>query len=278
MKWLKTSASGCFVISVAERYLQVDCMRQGAALAYATVLSMVPLLSASFALIKMMPWFAHMGDQIQAMIIKNFVAHTASTVQQHLDQFIGKASKTSYIGLFFLLFSAVMLVFNIEKAFNKIWGVPQGRQKLIWFSVYCVVLTMMPVLIAAGMGLSAYVMAYTLQPVAEHFAVANRLYFYLAPYVVGTIFFSLINFSIPNCRVPAKAAIIGGATSAVLFELMKFGFSIYFANFSNYKHIYGALAAVPMFIMSVYASWLIILFGAVVSSVSTEQWWSKKKR
>ena len=76
--------------------------------------------------------------------------------------------------------------------------------------------------------------------------------------------FTLIYWAVPNCNVSLKHAAIGGALASFLFELGKEIFSAATTFFPSYQLIYGAFAAVPLFLLWIYVSWAVILFAAEV--------------
>jgi membrane protein len=78
-------------------------------------------------------------------------------------------------------------------------------------------------------------------------------------------------FAMPNRPVKIQDALIGGILAGVVFELTKQGFGFYITNFPTYKLVYGAFAAVPVFLMWLYISWLVVLMGAVVVA-SLPEW------
>ena len=91
----------------------------------------------------------------------------------------------------------------------------------------------------------------------------------ILPFVLSVIAFTILYVAIPNCRVPFRYGFISAIFSATLFQLAKYGFAIYLLNSRTYQILYGALAVLPIFLLWVYISWIIILFGAVVCHALT---------
>jgi len=87
----------------------------------------------------------------------------------------------------------------------------------------------------------------------------------LAPFVVQAIVFTLIYAVVPNRSVPVSHAIIGGVVASLLFEVAKSGFALFIARAPTYEAVYGALAALPIFLVWLYISWLVILIGAEIT-------------
>ena len=77
---------------------------------------------------------------------------------------------------------------------------------------------------------------------------------------------SLFYVIIPNRTVEWRHAIAGGAVAGILFSMLRWGFGIYIAYYPTYRTIYGALSAVPVFLVWMYCSWAVVLFGAVVQA------------
>jgi membrane protein len=75
---------------------------------------------------------------------------------------------------------------------------------------------------------------------------------------------------VPNRAILKRDALLGGMSAGICLEAMKQGFSFYLANFPTYKLVYGAFAAVPVFLLWIYLSWLIIIGGAVLAALLPE--------
>ena len=87
-----------------------------------------------------------------------------------------------------------------------------------------------------------------------------------SPLLLSTAGFSLIYAAVPNCRVPFKHALIGGFIAAGAFHIARAIFTDLVVG-SSYTFIYGAFAAVPLFLLWIYLSWNIVLMGGILVQV-----------
>ncbi len=99
----------------------------------------------------------------------------------------------------------------------------------------------------------------------------------LMPLAFSVAAFTLLYSAVPNARVPVRHALMGGVFTAVLFEAAKTLFGLYVSLFPGYQLIYGAFATVPIFLLWIYLSWMIVLFGAVlVCNLSSSRLWRRR--
>jgi membrane protein len=92
----------------------------------------------------------------------------------------------------------------------------------------------------------------------------------IAPVLLTAIALALLYIAMPNRRIRVRDAVIGGLLAGVAFEIMKRGFAFYVAQFPTYTLVYGAFATVPIFLVWIYVSWLVVIFGAVVVAALPE--------
>ncbi len=257
---LKRSARWCYELIID--FLHGNGPSQAAGLSYVSLLSLVPLLTVAFAIMSVFPEFSKISAQVQQYILDNFIASSAQLVQQHIHEFMSHTKGMSATGVLFLFVTSVMMVFSLEAAFNNIWHVTKRRNFLQAFLVYWAVITLAPVLITVGV--------FVTHPLLSKAALVPGVQVILnaiLPYIVTFLVFSLLYVAVPNRKVRFRDAAIGAAVATVFFELLKRGFTVYMLKFPTYKLIYGALAAVPIFLLWLYLSWLIILFGCLISYV-----------
>ncbi|HEY7841782.1 MAG TPA: YihY family inner membrane protein [Gammaproteobacteria bacterium] len=234
------------------------------ALAYATLLSLVPLLTVMFAFGAGLPVFANLSDAVQAFIFNNFVPSFGSTVQEYLGGFSANARKLTVTGLAVLVVIALMLMATIDDALNTIWRVNNRRNPVARFLLYWAMLTLGPVLVGAGLVATSYILSLPSMTGMEGSIGLGRRLLSILPFLTTAAAFCLLYQFVPNCHVRPRHALIGGVTAAVLFELAKYGFGVYVKSTST-QAIYGAIAVIPLFLVWIYTSWVIVLLGAHIT-------------
>lgn len=258
--WLRVAVD--FLLYVAERFRRDACLQNAATLSYTTLLALVPLLTIGFSMFAAFPVFSGLTDQVLDLLFENLVPASTEVVQQHLENFVDRAAGLTVVGLVALMVSALLMMAAIDRAMNDIWRVQQRRRPLHGFMVYWTVLTLAPILIGASLGISSYVLSVTRFGELEALGGLQGTLLAAMPFVAETVAFTFLYAAVPNSRVPIRHALLGGVLAAALFELAKGGFGWYVANIPTYEAIYGALAALPIFLIWLYLSWIVVLVGA----------------
>jgi len=254
---------GRFLKTLYLRFFEDGCTYRAAALTYTSLLSLVPLMAVSFAIFAAFPVFHNISAQMQNFIFSHFVATSGEVIQQYLQKFVAQTRNLSAIGSFFLVITAVLMMFTMEQAFNAIWRVKSRRVNVSTFLIYWAVLTLTPILIGLSIVVSGYIIALPfISATTRDMDVIAVL-----PFLLNLLFFTLIYVLIPNCYVPIRHGFIGALVATILFTLAKIGFVYYVTHFPTYILLYGALATIPFFLLWLYIMWVVILFGAIVSNV-----------
>jgi membrane protein len=252
--------------TVPRRLSQGHYFREASALSFSTVLALVPLLAVVFSALSLFPIFDTWSGAIQEFVYLNFVPQLGEQIRAYIEEFSANTGQLTIWGLVFLLVTALTLLATIEDAFNDIWKVEKGRSLGHRILVYWAMLTLGPILIALSLSLSSYM--WSLATFAEQNVVNSlkgTMFVYL-PLMLEFVAFVLFYFSVPNCMVRFKHALIGGLVAALLFELAKYGFGQYLSHVKSYQLIYGALAILPVFLIWIYLSWLVVLIGAYITA------------
>lgn len=236
-------------------FFRVGSSTHAAFLAYVSLLSLVPLMVLGFYILTIFPLFSGLQEKIQQFIFTNFVASSAQIILSHLNTFIAQTKYLSVTGILFLLITSAFMIFSMEQTFNQIWRVPKHRNILHAISMYLAVLIFAPLLLGIGFLATSYLMiASSIQ----------KTLFIIFPYIFSFLGFFLVYIIVPNCKIRMRYAAIGALVATIFFEIAKYSFAIYIKVFPFYQLLYGTFSIIPIFLIWLYVSWLIVLFGAVV--------------
>ena len=189
------------------------------------------------------------------------------TIRKTLHDLANKVATVDFasIGVFGLLlftYAAVALANAAEHLFNRIYEAPSQRPIHLRIAIHWSILTLGGGLLAMSLYLSGQLVEWfgnmegreTLKPILSH----------LVSLLASWILLFLVYALMPNTRVSVRAAAIGSAVSAVLWELAKYGFQIYLSEAVPYS-LYGSLGLIPLFLFWIYLTWLVVLFGLILT-------------
>ena len=238
-------------------------MDSAAALTYSTLLAIVPIMAVVFAIARgfgynkyIETWFrkalSSQPQVAEAIIgfVNSYLVHTKSGI------FLG-------IGLLFMLWTVIMLISNIEKAFNDIWQVSTPRSIFRTITDYMAMFLLAPIIIVVTSGISI-MMATFANGIGETLIVGPTLRFFLRllPYIIMSGVFIALYVFMPNTKVKIKSAIIPGILAGVAMQGLQLVYIHSQIWVTGYNAIYGSFAALPLFMLWVQISWTICLFGA----------------
>jgi membrane protein len=251
-----------FVKYIISRYQEDGCQQSAAALTYMSLFAVVPLMTVTFTMFSLVPSFSGVGEQVQDLIFENLLPSSGSDVKDYLTDFTSQARKLTFVGVAFLGGTAFLMLKNIEKTLNNIWHANGNRKGLSSFMLYWAVLSLGPLMLGVAFLMSTYLVSYALLIDKQGGLGLVEPLLQLAPIILQGAAFSMVFATVPNTHVNTRHALIGGLTTAIVFDLAKSLFTGIVAN-TSHAIVYGAFAAVPLFLMWIYLTWLIILGGAV---------------
>jgi membrane protein len=252
---------------VWHRFVDDKCFETAGALSYTTLVSLVPLIVASLAIFAAFPVFSEARNTLIGFVFSNFVPAAGVRVEEYLNSFADNASKLTGISILVMFFSALSMMVSIEDRLNRIWRVQRARGWGSRLLLYWAALTLGPVLVVGGVVVSSYVTAVPfLNNAADQLGLRQRLLSTL-PFIVTFVTLGLLYFVVPNRRVRWHEAAIGALLGAVLFEIARWGFAQFIHHAQTYQQIYGAaMAAIPIFLLWIYLSWVIVILCASVAA------------
>lgn len=242
-----------------------------------TVLALVPMVTVALALFTTFPMFNTFRASLETYFIQSVMPKAiANTILGNINQFASKATRLSAFGAIGLIVTTLIMMLTIDRAFNHIWRVKAVRPFTQRLVVYWAIMTLGPLLIGVSFSVTSHLLTATSGYVKSVPFLSAAIYT-LISVLLTTAAFTLLYVAVPNRIVDWRDAAAGGLLAAVAFEIAKRLFVVFVANFPTYTVIYGALAALPIFLLWIYVSWLIALIGAVLAAalpvVKHERWW-----
>lgn len=245
-----------------QQFKDDGCRESAAALTYTTLFAIVPVMTVTFAIFRAMPQMQDTGNGIQDWLFSYILPSADAQIQGYLQGFSEQATHLTGIGVIFLVVTSVLMLRTIEGTMNRIWKVKVPRKGLTSLLMYWAVLTLGPICLGIGIGVSSYVASSAVFRDTLHFFGLTHVLLVMVPFFFSSFLLTLLYIVVPNCHVPIRKGIIAGVSAAILFELAKGGFVLFIKNSPSYQLIYGAFAAVPLFLLWIFISWVILLGGA----------------
>jgi membrane protein len=175
----------------------------------------------------------------------------------------------SIVGLLTLFYAAISMLVEIEKTFNHIFMAPSGRSWTRRIPLYWTLLTLGNVGLIASFGVQGKILSMVSSSEFLQSSGAGdgalAVIGYLFTVLISAVVLFVMYATVPNTRVKPSAAIVGAVIGAVLWEAGKWGFAQYLKYSFGYAKLYGSIAILPLFLLWVYATWMIILLGLQIA-------------
>ncbi len=256
-------------------------MFRASGLAFITVLSLVPLLAVAFSVAKGLGAYARLRYQvIEPFLEKAFestsgatggevMAEQGSNVRVAIDQVLEFVQNTNVgnlgtLGLLALIYTVIKLLGTIEQTLNLIWGVRRARSWVRKFADYLSMVVIVPLVLVSATAFATSMKSDTFNTWLDKLSL-GPMWEQLIGF--GTMLalwlgFAFVYLFMPNTRVRLKSAFIGGVVGGTLWWVIQMGHVGIQVNVAKYNALYSGLAAIPLFLIWVYLSWVTVLVGA----------------
>ncbi|MBI4211572.1 MAG: YihY family inner membrane protein [Deltaproteobacteria bacterium] len=237
------------------------------ALAYTTLLSLVPLIAVSLSIFKAFGGMEQIVVDLQRFLLKNLTTGTGEQAAEYLTLFIDRYNSTAIglIGFLALILSVIATLSTVEKSFNHIWKTPSHRSFATRLMMYWTLITLGPLFLALSLSITAGMQSFTFMNDVIFLSGAKKWLFGKLPWLITFCLFTAMYLIMPNTKVRIRSAAIGGFIAALLWEGAKFGYTLYAAKAVVYSKIYGSFGLIPLFLIWVYYSWIVVLLGSEIA-------------
>jgi len=285
-------------MSAAEGAQRSRLPQMAAALSYRTIFGLIPMIAVALVALKSFTTKEDLTNAITSAMQYSGLSSIAvddvdmvgpppppgmgepspqikEAKQQKLDDWIGElvnrvismdVRAITIIGLGALIYAALSMLVEVERAFNQIYKVPTGRSWVRRITHYWTLLTLMPLGLFATFAVGQRVSAWLADPanlggLGQGQVVIVGVAGFLSTVGISMLLFLLAYTVVPNTRVRFVPALVGALLAAILWEAGKWGFTQYVRYSAGYARLYGSIALIPLFLLWVYVTWCITLIG-----------------
>lgn len=244
---------------LVEKFMADRCTTLASALAFSSMLSIVPFLAILFAILKAL----NVHTTLTPMLLSNVAVGSQEIVARILryidNTHVGSLGAISLITLFLTVMATLD---NVEEAFNQICGIGRGKPVHHKLRDYLIVIFAIPLLTALAVTITTSLQH---QGVVQWFmrlpGIGNLILLRLVPYLSIWIALVCLYLFIPNVRIRFRNALAGSLIAGIAWQLAQWTFIHFQLGVSRYNTIYGTLALLPVFMIWIYTSWIIVLAG-----------------
>ncbi len=240
----------------AKAFYDPDIPYYAASLSFYTIFTLIPLLLVSFSIIVRLPNFSEQYEKIKSFIFSNIMPASHETVSQYIDTFLANTSKLGTIGFIFIIVASILFFQNYEYIVGKIF---RAKQKGFWnaLTTYWTLITLGPMGLAASIYLSVKIQHFLDQSTYTSGIDFLALFPYL---IIWMLFFVTYKIS-TTVVIRLKAALISSFFASLIWYIGKNIFIFYTLHNKTYATVYGSFSTLLFFMLWIYLSWIIFLYG-----------------
>lgn len=246
---------------LVEKFLADRCLMYASALAFSSMLSIVPFLAIIFTILKAL----NVHNVLAPVILSNVAAGSHEVVNNILHYVSNThVGSLGVAGLVALLLSVMATLDNVEDAFNQIWGLAKGKKVHHKLRDYLIVIFSIPLLVTLTITITTSLQHQEVVQWFFHlpgFGHLLLMLFRLVPFLSIWIALVCLYLFMPNTRVKVGCALVGGLLAGTIWELAQWGYIHFQIGVSRYNTIYGTMALLPVFMVWILTSWVIVLAG-----------------
>jgi membrane protein len=251
--------------SIFRRFRDENMMQTSSALAFTTLMALVPLVAVVLSVAGAIPYLDLLVAKLELLIRDTLLPPgAAGAIAGNIGKFSHKAQQLTLAGIAVLSVTALLLMNTIERAFNHLWQV-EPRPILARLRLYAFVTAVWPFILGAVAGVISFAVTTSLGLFDEP-AWFRRVALKVVATLMLGLFFSFLYYAVPNAKVSRRAALTGGVFAMLAFSAMQKVFELFLVSSAMLKSIYGAFAAFPVFLVWLHLSWAVVLFGGLIAA------------
>jgi len=285
--WMRVAR---FVLLAYRKFDDERCYMRAAALAFNSLLALVPVLALATAITSAVT--KDDSQSVQQFVSKVIVSVLpASTNQENddvakkIDEIRGnlreniinfinnlasqiRPDKTGILSAMVFVYLGLLVVMQLEDTFNDLFSIPRSRA---WYAQ--ILKFSLPLILGPGCIIMAFALTHGgyFEELSTQLQNLGSFFTTIVPLLLAMAGLTFLYKLIPNMAVSWSAAIWGGLVAGTLWQLNHLLSAMYVSHILMKNDLYaktygGSLGLMPVFMLAVYFTWLIILYGALVAA------------
>ncbi len=255
-----------YLRALARRFLDDDCLLHASALTYTSLLSLVPLLALMFAVLKGLGVQRRLEPLLLSRL--SLSPEVIESILTYIDH--TNVGTLGALGAVALVTTVLSVLGSIERSFNHIWRVREGRTWWRKATDYVSTVLLTPFLLLAAVALTSSMqeqalLHWVLQ--REYIGPAAMQALRLAPLGINAVAIGILYAVMPNRRPSLPALTCGAVVAGAVWQAVQWGYVALQIGVARYNAIYGAMAQLPVTLVWIYVSWAVVLAGAELAAV-----------
>jgi membrane protein len=270
-RWVRDFRSGLWLVGRAAwggvvGVYYSDDITHAASIAYYALLSLFPVFMIFFAALGVFTADASHRAAITKFLLAYFPTHFDFFTRQ-LDALPQMRLRLGIGGAAALVWAALGVFGAINSAVNHAWGVEQQRSYLRSKLFAFLMLLAAGLLLLVGFALASAIQIVQARWFAEVAQRAPGLHVLTVlplrwgPTLIFILVVGFLFYFVPNTPVRFRDVWIGAVLTGLLWRIVLEGFSLYLRDMSRFKVVHGSIAAVVVFLVWVYTSAVVFLYG-----------------
>lgn len=250
-----------------------DLLHYASSLSYHTLLSIIPLLLISLSIFTNLPNFEEYSNKLKDFMLSLISPTHQEVLTGYVDTFLKNTIQMGVMGFIVVIFVTIMFFKDYEYIVNKIMN---AKPRSFWqsLSAYWTLITLAPIGLVASFYLSN-----TIQNILNSYEYTNWINFLtIFPYLVVWMLFFTIYMISSNAQLSFKSGIISSFVASLVWYLSKNLFVYYAAYNKTYLTIYGSFSILLFFVIWIYISWIIFLYGIKLCYLLNQRGLQKKEK
>jgi len=268
-----------------KEFMRKFCFQRAAALAYSSLLALVPLAALSITFVTAIYPLKELAKQAQTFLLEKLAPQSAKPVNEFINsvtaKITGSTTAVNIFGFTGLIITAIALFITIEEVMNAIWEVKIQRSIFKKILVFWALITLGPVFLLLSIAVKIYFESWKIVQVVSTLPIIKDILGVTLALISSWLGFFIIYKLVPNTKIKIRCVLLGSFLGAFLWEISKLGFAFYVSKAVSYRNLYGSLGAIPIFLIWIYITWVIILGGMIFTycwqNLRWKDWFNKQR-